>query len=469
MYKDKIPVSMVQEKAKIFLDTIFDLERNPNKTENRIILYTHNDLDGAGCAVIMTMFTEFVLQYRNDVAPETADPRYFSFPLTIESHYVSNPCDIVLPDKLSMKDIIVITDLCVPSEIMDRLKQHGTYFVVDHHVWDEDNLTEKCAIGEGVSATFVLNQIVTEIIDSVIEDASSDFNLNNFKLCEDWTSYLEESYCYARDVSLYDTGAFGNIPENWRPENISNQMKESFYFEEYEGHFDAYIDNVLSEIFGEYVRDKMPATRRSCAQLSVQNKLLHDYVTITTIDTKDLGELFAAYIPFNIPSFSLLAQMYLKAHPAVDILMSLNNRDGQQSVSMRSYGNADENPKKDCQRIAKMLGGGGHKNAAGFPVSKNITETQLFGKSDNTNIALRLNPFNQTYTVTKKSPFIERPDDIESDSNKVMQHYDKLRNDVIQENAGAQLISYEIKYERDVSQFGGYLICNAVFSVNKDE
>ena len=164
MYKDKIPVSMVQEKAKIFLDTIFDLERNPNKTENRIILYTHNDLDGAGCAVIMTMFTEFVLQYRNDVSPETADPRYFSFPLTIESHYVSNPCDIVLPDKLSMKDIIVITDLCVPSEIMDRLKQHGTYFVVDHHVWDEDNLTEKCAIGEGVSATFVLNQIVTEII-----------------------------------------------------------------------------------------------------------------------------------------------------------------------------------------------------------------------------------------------------------------------------------------------------------------
>lgn len=93
----------------------------------------------------------------------------------------------------------------------------------------------------------------------------------------------------------------------------------------------------------------------------------------------------------------------------------------------------------------------------------------MFGESDTTNITLRLNPFNQTYTVTKKSPFIERPDDIESDINKVMQHYDKLRNDVIQENAGAQLISYEIKYERDVSQFGGYLICNAVFSVNKDE
>jgi hypothetical protein len=467
MYKDKLDKGMVQEYAKNFLNIIFDLERNPNKTENRIIHYTHNDMDGVGCSVIMAMFKRFVMQFRKEVATETFDPRYFSYPLTVWSHYVANPSEIVLPNKLSSRDIIIITDLCVTPEIMEQLKQHGAYFIVDHHIWDEKNVTKNCAIDEGVSATFILNQIITEIIEDVIADV--DIKMIAFGLCDSWKSYLEESYCYARNVSLYDTGDFGQLPTDWSPENISNQMKESFYFEDYKYDFNEYIRNVLGELFGECAINRMSATRKNCIQLSMQNKLLNDYVTITTIADADVGNVIAAYIPFSVPSFSLLAQLYLKTHPAVDILISLVNRDGRQSISMRSYRDADENPKKDCQRIAKMLGGGGHKNAAGFPVTKNNTETQLFGKSDTANITLQLNPFNQTYTVTKKSSFIEHPDDIGEDINKVMYYYDKLRDDVVQENAGAQLISCEIKYERDVSQFGGYLVCNAVFSVNKNE
>ena len=59
--------------------------------------------------------------------------------------------------------------------------------------------------------------------------------------------------------------------------------------------------------------------------------------------------------------------LFRSDHPEVPVLFIMNNKHN--SISVRS--SEKNHPELNCRDIAVMYGGGGHKNAAGFPTDPN--------------------------------------------------------------------------------------------------
>lgn len=446
---------------------------NASSAPINVKLYTHSDLDGAGCAIMMNILSRFVAGYpASDTLPINCPEMH------IETVYCDNPSKIILPKIVGDDTAIVITDLCPTKETLSQLDAlTDRYVIVDHHIWNTEQLDDRCIIDSTHAATLILHSMVDEYISYMMANLNAvENNAYSTEFKRRWTpAILNTAKTYATDVSKYDTGDFGEISFDINTKSVSSQLKESFYFEAFANTDDipVYVTHITDKITDCYNTSANELdefakkyVEQQCRMLDFHYKLMVDYVSITTIVDDDIGEMVMAYIPFNVPSFNVVAQQYLRTHPAVDILIGISNKHGSLEVRLRSFGDTSKDQKRDCQRFANKYGGGGHKNAAGFTVPC-IHQTICLENYSVNALNLEMKVCASQYTVVKNSDNIDN--NIRkylSGVNALMSTADSLRTKLIQENSDAQLISCKNKYIQNDPN-SGYIKCTATFSVNK--
>ena len=311
----------------------------------KIKLFTHSDLDGIGCAILMKY-----LYKDNELDIEYCD--YGNVNDKIKNFLNSN---------FSVYDKIFITDISVDEEVanlIDSLSNIIQFTLLDHH---------KTA---GWLNKFSWAKV--EEFDSLINRKTSGtlmlfrelFDLFQDQKLEDGTLYCKNSiYAFVNLVNNYDTWYWKEVG-NDNPKKLNDLL---YLYGRY-----LFIDKMLLSL----VSESSTMTQEDLFILNIRQAEIDRYIekknkNIIKIELKGLnvGVVFAEnYI-------SEVGNKLCELNPDLD-LVALVNMD--YSVSYRTI---KENV--DVSEFAKIFDGGGHKKSSGSPIDKYVKDSvieELFWK-----------------------------------------------------------------------------------------
>lgn len=326
------------------------------------ILFTHTDLDGAGCAVLF----DCLLNHRG--MQKGLD--YLIFNVDASNLYETVTSTIASPE-VNENTEIVFADLCCGEALMKRLTERfKTIRVFDHH-----------------QTNYWVNDF--EGIDAHVHEHNSEGGLESGTSIM-WTNYRNELnnpviIKFVNAVRSYDTFEFKSVenPDAIKLNKLFSILGMSAFCSTYEAllrienpkgntRFSSVIDasnDIGDEPIGiinptlEFVVDNSLKLEREKIDRvidGIERRCMH---FDATIDDKKC-------IIFNlIPDLNMsdLGAEYLTAHPEYDVFIWFDlNRKG---YSIRSIRND-----VDVSKIASRLGGGGHPRASGAAMSQKVID-----------------------------------------------------------------------------------------------
>ncbi len=270
------------------------------------ILFTHNDLDGVGCAVIY-----------NKCFPNVQT--YFTDPIIINQDIA----DIISREPVDTP--VMISDLSVNQEVAEFLDQRGNVELIDHHFTAERlSVYPWCLVDPTICATSLMYNVM-----------STRFTLTDYKLFVDL-------------VNNYDTWGDGKGPVDQArdtsrlcfligQEEFLRRMvtNSSIKFSEAE-EFLIRVDKLSEQ---RYIEDSIPKV-------------------IGLVDPQGNAYGLLAAERYISP----LGSAILQRIPNIEYIILLNYHEDR--VQLRSKG------KVDVGLLAQKCGGGGHHKAAGFPMKQ---------------------------------------------------------------------------------------------------
>ena len=321
---------------------------------------SHLDLDGYGSTILSEILKQFY--------PEGA--------MTLETTNI-------LPNKLTAEmeetfenidnyDLVVITDLAVNQKLVDMIKAHPSgnkVRVFDHHLCEIDDLPSNFIVTEKSPIRANKLTCATELYYNFIR------NDKVYTLIHDQSIRKAISY-FVECVRVYDTFEFW--PTRNEPENEIDMT-----------YFDAPRLNTLFHIlerdeFKEYIQKYLYSLNWKCLTVSnseypwiskvlelEQNKNIK-YVESAIRRISRAPFKYSIYkngqvheldyeigVVFAEKSSPVIANTALERNPELDFCAVVSNNQ----ISI--YANK---PEIDVSSIAKLFGGGGHKEAAGFTI-----------------------------------------------------------------------------------------------------
>lgn len=268
------------------------------------ILFTHNDLDGVGCAVIY-----------NKCFPNVQT--YFTDPMLINQDIA----DIL--SKEPAETPVMISDLSVNEAVAQFLDERGNVELIDHH-FTAERLTVYpwCLVDPTKCATLLMHDVM-----------STRFTLTDYMLFADLVDDYDRwgdgkgPVDQARDMSRL---CFLMGQEEFLKRMIANSSTK---FSEAE----QFLVRVDKEAELKYIEESLPRV-------------------IGLVDPQ--GDSYGLLAAERYTS--ALGSEILHRIPNIEYIILLNYHDDR--VQLRSRG------KVDVGLIAQKCGGGGHHKAAGFPM-----------------------------------------------------------------------------------------------------
>ncbi len=297
-----------------------------------IKLFTHNDLDGIGCAVLAK------LAFKDNVDISYCD--YDNIDELVQKY---------LPEK-NDTDMCCITDIRVSDELAQEIETNfENFYLLDHH-----------------PTALYLNKYNWCKVQ--IDNNNECVKTSGTELYYYWlikNKYIEQNIIlnsFVRIVRDYDTWRWSKVGEGGL---ICKKINDLLYIYGRENFIDWCLNRINEKVFPALSEtDKL--------LLEVKQDEINRYVEeksknvmITIFGDKVCGIIFAErYI-------SELGNKICKAYPDIDFVAIINM--GNQTVSYRTIkDNIDLG--KD---VASLFGGGGHPKAAGsqFDISVDVLET----------------------------------------------------------------------------------------------
>jgi oligoribonuclease NrnB/cAMP/cGMP phosphodiesterase (DHH superfamily) len=270
--------------------------------------------------------------------------------------------DISLPDNIFKEaDYILYTDISPTKELHN--KYSNKTFIFDHHI------SSKYTLGELDNYYFELDKCGAEIFFyELTKYIKVKPIVNQFIELVSTLDLWQENSPLWKDARNLHNVLFGTV--NWFDKKLDDNTR--------------YIP-FMNKILDKFIYADswfLTATEKSIAsdgETKEQNALSEGKKSLQV--RKDSEENL--YIYFEcVSKISFVANMLLKEYgDRIKYCVGYSTFDkNKKSVSLRSVGNFD------CSHIAKMYGGGGHKNASGIDFTKNNEE--LFNKFRNGEVHL---------------------------------------------------------------------------------
>ena len=379
---------MVNDSVVMFLQ---EWLTNPDKEDFKgrtfRIHITHNDLDGYGCIIVTDVIRHHLSQ----------DKKLFHDVPIIE-RAVSNPGEvpeILLSTITSLTKIdgyipgtdrlkVLVTDLAPDPSVFKRLILNGhllDFCVIDHHeghyAYDLEALKDDVLYKNGsyyIHKTTCATNLVFDIcVLAVI--------LGDGGVLSPWCKQLMD---FAKAVNRFDLGNWGS----WNCGNISDvpvEVQEQLIFNRArrDEKVMTWLANRVKAIDrGEpFVLQHQDLANEEWSDLVTSMNLFLSQMQNWTVQE---APLFSVQMDgmnrvFNGPvyqvrgllvekdepslqNYSLISRQILEDHPDIDMLVYIDRN--RNTVELRSR----KNECVDVSRVAYVNGGGGHRNAAGFPL-----------------------------------------------------------------------------------------------------
>ena len=296
----------------------------PNK---KIKLFTHNDLDGMGCLVLLS------LAY----GKENIDFEYCT-------HDNINDNILTYIESGEKHDCIFITDIAPNEDVSEKLDKSGLpVWLLDHH---KTNLWINKYMWANVSLYNIENNLTsgTELVyDYLIEMnvlKETDL-LNNFVWC----------------VRRYDTW-------EWKTkfiDGIEAELNQLLYIMRK----DEFVDDIIYKANNELLLFNSSDTK--ALERTKREKESYMEYMLSKLNYMEILSHKIAYV-YDARYVSEFGNLVCSQNPDVDLFMSINLN--KKTVEMRSV--KDD---IDLSVIASTFGGGGHKSAAGFPLQEDFLES----------------------------------------------------------------------------------------------
>jgi len=292
-----------------------------------IFHFTHSDLDGAGCSLVVKKVFKDQVKNTTFCNYDTIDEVLLNF--------VANPAII------NENTLLIITDICPQQDTckkLDRLSDKMNIILIDHHKtkrWLNDFAWAK--FSEEWSATYLTDRyFVTET------NAASDLSLT----IDAWDMWKTASKFRERSEALNTLCKFLGL----------NEFVEVFL-----NNPEADKELPYSTILQLLDNNKKKYIKKTIAGQIMSAKLNMD------CDGNTFKIVYADDYISEIGNTILISDEGADLKYIAIVSLSSN------TCSLRSIGDFD------VSRIAQRCGGGGHKNAAGFPIKmKEKIEAKVF-------------------------------------------------------------------------------------------
>lgn len=343
----------------MFLKDFFDPNFNPNYVR---IVVTHQDLDGEACAVLAN-----IAAHRTGLR----DIHFLTFQnVTGAEAYLKG---YIKNESPKPKRMFLITDLGLRASTLSLLDVWNgavPYVFIDHHQIHPDDadymelnpaIINSKKMNTAESATWMLFQC-----------------LLHAGIFHDNTNTDTALYWYKDAVSKYDTGRWGDWDANTSTitsQSLNAEIAEQLYYLNFSQAVNEYIhamSNFLEVLMDEpeynkaaFLEPRMQAILNQYHLLAFQYELVCKNAYVSTYDDSDGNGTIKRtvhIIPFTVPMFSIISRKYLEDHPNVDFMVAISKEKMQAQLRSAKDG-------VDVSSIARDFGGGGHKKAAGFPLS----------------------------------------------------------------------------------------------------
>lgn len=314
------------------------------------ILFTHNDLDGAACAVVAKLF------YPNI---RTIICSYDNIDNNILKHLTRYPRRTVIMSDVSYKKS--------NDNITELFKHHNTY-IADHHessLWLKDVFEQTNIEKDGKYCGAILLYELLSYIKEYGETTKFDIRKLHKK------HYFEK--LYNSDTKLYDFLTYVNNWDLWFW--VNNTQKEDWFQNKSLRLNNAYY--LFEQKFISKVYEYLIGKRKKLFSYNDKNiiseyckkqeKDILEYVSskkLAIYHSEKYGDLRCCLVYMEKP-YQSLTSSYIKMEKGYSEQYDMTVLTYDTSGSLRNGNNINL-----CE-IAKELGGGGHSYAAGFDWKEN--------------------------------------------------------------------------------------------------
>jgi oligoribonuclease NrnB/cAMP/cGMP phosphodiesterase (DHH superfamily) len=292
-------------------------EKVINLTQERRILVTHTDLDGLGCAVVYGK----------------------CFP-NAEVHFVDydDVNEVVMQLLVDVQDVspkphIMITDMSVNEYVAELLDSYGRVDLVDHHG------TAKWMMDKYSWAYVNTDNCATQLLHSILSH----------------THHLDDLEHFVSVVDNYDTWGHGTQPteEAHKLARLARILNHERFYKRFLLITDMHLSDVEEAILQI---DQEKETQYIDESIHMVEML---------VDPRGYRYGLLAVDRYTSTTGNAILQHY----PELEYVLMLDFR--RDKASLRGRGNID------LGEMCKLVGGGGHRRAAGFPMSQSASKLFL--------------------------------------------------------------------------------------------
>lgn len=335
-------VGLTAYETKLALEKLEDmLEKQKISSKIRIInciksikLFTHGDLDGIGCIVVLALAyglddINYTICNHDDI-----DKNIKEYLQSGDNHSL-----VYITDISPSEEVAKIIDESINNDDINvtLLDHHKTklWYNDKYHAWSKVSVTQDDSVenAELTSGTEMLYQYLIDKGELVPN-----------KAIETFVSY----------VKRYDTWLWKNDYRDGQEGNL-NQLLSLMGNEEF-------IDNMIYKL-----SNNLPLfDKNNLSELKHAERIKNDYIEkmMEKINVIEVGG-YKIGLNFNARYNSELGNTFCMNREDVDLYMDIDLNYG--TVSMRST-----KPNIDVAEIATKFGGGGHKAAAGFTLDDRV-------------------------------------------------------------------------------------------------
>lgn len=320
----------------------------------RTVHFTHTDLDGAGCAILLEVASSIrnpktgIIFYLNNGSPQR---RYF-----VERGIIF---DSMVLESIQNDDIIIITDITPSKYVMEELRKYynetGKVIVVDHHRTDMDEQFMIIHYDEHLKGYPDIQTSATSILaDLLVYKVNHQYSYDMIFLMvgdiRDWDTFRWTTVYGINNMINFNVP---DLPEVFQEKTRSyflNVMLNTFGM-------DIFIDMMTDMIMnlGAFTQLHYDIWINHIRRIRSVQETLRTTTKIIDFEGYKCGVI--------LDSHNLSENLnFICRELDVDISLGVNVSKG--TVSIRT--NSDD---ISVYEIAKKYGGGGHTKASGFPLN----------------------------------------------------------------------------------------------------
>ncbi len=328
-----------------------------------VILFTHDDMDGAGCRIIFeTVFTPIIR------------PRYEV--VICSNNNIDDKVMDCISERCSGDNVIIFADICCSESLLKFVKDMMKYVLVfDHHLTnkyaidilgDDAHIIHTNSDGQMECGTSLLYKYFKTMIhphsDRVWFEAKLQWLGKSFRESDIDMIALDTFVDMIRSYDTYEWKSSGNINAK-KLQTLFGLLGMEKFCENYK---DLFIDSRMSECpVTEIISDEQ--MKFINAKLDNEQSIIDNFTPDDVISVGVMGYSAALFVGVVYANISELAYQFLTKYTDYDIFIAASLRDGG-VFEIRTIRDDIDTGKL----IAAPIGGGGHPKASGAPIDKSV-------------------------------------------------------------------------------------------------